>query len=146
MREEPVTKVDRLMKEALGWDSETATYNKMKVMKVFWEDRLQLNDEKLGPDWRQTQGPDRRRSSQLMMQISRGGARADGGLVVAGVANQRNGKRSLKMILWWEESKRTGHGWLKAQFRRCAVATVVLWSTGRSCTASNGHIGDSTCR
>ena len=76
MREEPVTKVDRLMKEALGWDSEMANYDETKVTKVAWEDSevkiLQLNDEKLGPVWRQTPGPDRRRSRQLMMPIPRG--------------------------------------------------------------------------
>ena len=53
VREEPVTKVDRLMKEALGWNTETATYNETKVTKAAWEDHklkiLQLNDEKLGP-------------------------------------------------------------------------------------------------
>ena len=32
--EERITKVDRLMKEALVWDSETATYAEIKVTKV----------------------------------------------------------------------------------------------------------------
>ena len=53
--------------------TETATYDNDKLTKVSWEDRevmiLQLNDKKLGPVWRQTNGPDRRRSSQLMMQV-----------------------------------------------------------------------------
>ena len=75
VKEKPVTKVDRLIKDALGWDTETATYDKTKVTKVSWEDQevmiLQLKDEKLGPVWRQTQGPDRRRSIQLMMIFPR---------------------------------------------------------------------------
>ena len=78
--EEPVTKVDWLMKEALGWDLETANFDKKKITKVAWEDCkvmiLQLNNEKLGPVWRQSQGPDRR-SSQQMMPIQRGGDRAE---------------------------------------------------------------------
>ena len=70
------------------------------LTKVTLEDReimiLQMNNEKLGPLWRQTQGPDRKRSSQLMMPIPRGEARVEGGLAVAGVANQREGKEFAK--------------------------------------------------
>ena len=67
IREETTTKVDRLMKEAMGWDTEIMTFNKTKITKVSWEDGevmiLQLNYERRGPVWRQTQGPDRRRTS-----------------------------------------------------------------------------------
>ena len=88
--------MDRLSKEVLGWDSETATYKETKATKVAWEEcvvmLVQLNNEKLGPVWRQTEGPDRKKSSQLMMPIPRGGARAEGRLVVAGMANQIDSK------------------------------------------------------
>ena len=67
IREEPTTKVDRLLKEAVGWDTGAATHDEDKLTKVTWEDWevmiLQLNDDKLGPVWRQTKGLDRGRSS-----------------------------------------------------------------------------------
>ena len=48
--------MDRLKKDALGWDTETETYDNDKWKKVSWEDRelmiVHLNDEKLGPVWR----------------------------------------------------------------------------------------------
>ena len=51
----------------MGWDTGAATHDEDKLTKVTWEDWevmiLQLNDDKLGPVWRQTKGLDRRRSS-----------------------------------------------------------------------------------
>ena len=64
--------------------------------KIFKEDGvvivLQLNQDKEGPVWRQTQIPARKRSGMLLMPVPRGGARSEGGLVVAGVTNKREGK------------------------------------------------------
>ena len=72
------------------------TFGETKITNVSWEDSevmiLHLNTERRGPVWRQTQGPVRRRAILLMMPIPRGGTRAEGGLVVAGVANQRNAR------------------------------------------------------
>ena len=66
IRQEPTTKMDRLLKEAVGWDTGAATHDEDKLTKITWEDWevmvLQLNDDKLGPVWRQTKGLDRRRS------------------------------------------------------------------------------------
>ena len=68
VREEYTGKVERLLKEAMGWDSETETYNQTMVTKISWEDNevmvLQLNNETLVPIWRQTQWPSKRKSSQ----------------------------------------------------------------------------------
>ena len=50
---------------------------------------LQLKNERQGPVWMQIQWPSKRRTIQLVMPIPRGGARAEGGLAVAGVANQK---------------------------------------------------------
>ena len=57
---------------------------------------LQLKNERLGSVWRQTQWQRKRRTSQLVMPIPRVGAREEGGLVVVGVANQREGRVIVK--------------------------------------------------
>ena len=50
---------------------------------------LQLKQDENGPVWRQAPVPGKRRLSLLLMPVLRGGARPEGGLVVAGVANKR---------------------------------------------------------
>ena len=100
IREEPVTKPDRLLKEAIGWSTDTPPQEENKLTKLIWEDKkvmlMQLMDEEQGPVWRQTQGPERRRPSQLLMPIPTGGMRAEEGLVIKGVAARRDGKNIAK--------------------------------------------------
>ena len=66
------------------------------MTKIMHEDNklmvLQLKDDSNGPVWRQAQWQSRRRSSQLLMPIPRGGERPDGGLVVARVANKQESR------------------------------------------------------
>ena len=67
--------MDRLLKEAKGRDSATKAFNETKVTKIVCKDDelmvLKLKDERLGPVWRLTQWPSKRRTSQLVIPIPR---------------------------------------------------------------------------
>ena len=88
--------MDHLLKEARFRDSATKAFDKTQVTKIVCEEdkvmALKLKDKRLGPVWRLTQWPSKRRTSQLVIPIPKGGARAEGGLVVARVTNQREGR------------------------------------------------------
>ena len=96
VREEYAGKADLLLKEATGRDSATEAFDETQVSKIVCKDDevmvLQLKNERLGPVWRPTQWLSKRRTVQLVIPNPRGGARAEGGLVVTGVANQREGR------------------------------------------------------
>ena len=93
LREEYAGKVDRLLNEATGKGAGSEVFDETRLTKIIQEDNevmvLQLKQDENGPVWRQTQVPGKRRLSLLLMPVLRGGARPEGGLVVAGVANKR---------------------------------------------------------
>ena len=88
--------MDRLLKESR--DSATKAFNETKVTKIVCkEDKvmvLKLKDERLGPVGRLTQWPSKRRTSQLVIPIPRGGARAEGGLMTILL--------SISSCYWWQ--------------------------------------------
>ena len=81
-------------------------FNETCLTKTIKEDDevmiLQLRQDEDGPVWKQTQIPARRRSSlwtewttPLLMPGPKGGARPEGGLVITGVANKREEKKTF---------------------------------------------------
>ena len=88
--------MDRLLKESR--DSAPKAFNETKVTKIVCkEDKvmvLKLKDERLGPVGRLTQWPSKRRTSQLVIPIPRGGARAEGGLMTILL--------SIFSCYWWQ--------------------------------------------
>ena len=88
--------MDRLLKESR--DSATKAFNETKVTKIVCkEDKvmvLKLKDERLGPVGRLPQWPSKRRTSQLVIPIPRGGARAEGGLMTILL--------SISSCYWWQ--------------------------------------------
>ena len=71
-------------------------FDESKLTKIVHEDNevmiLQLKQDTNGPLWRKTKSRSRRRSSRLVMPVPREGTRPEGGLVVAGATNQKEGR------------------------------------------------------
>ena len=68
--------MDHLLKEARFRDSATKAFDKTQVTKIVCEEDkvmvLKLKDKRLGPVWRLTQWPSKRRTSQLVIPIPEG--------------------------------------------------------------------------
>ena len=67
--------------------------------------------------------------------VPKGGVRPEGGLVVAGVANKREGKFFFKATWSADSSRKRVHGELRARWNKCVPEDTASWSCGRSCSA-----------
>ena len=138
--------MDRLLKEARGRDSTTKAFDETQVTKIVCEEDevmvLKLKDKRLEQVWRLMQWPSKRRTSQLVIPIRRGGARSEGGLVVAGVTNQREGRAIVQGDLVIEQMEEKGLWVTEGNIKEVCAGDDA--SSGLCSTASTGRPADST--
>ena len=76
-KEEYAGKVDRLLKEATGKRAKSEVFDETRLTKIVYVDSkvmvLQLKQDRYEPVWRPTQWQSRRRSSMLLISVTRGG-------------------------------------------------------------------------
>ena len=146
LKEEYTYKMERLHREATGAASEDEEFDSRCLTRIVKEQDevmvLQLHAK--GPDgpvWKRAIIPSRRlyaiqeRSTPLLMAVPKEGNRPEGGLVVAGVANKREGKNIFVGDLVVGQLQDHGPWAAEGEVEKSAREDTALWPFGQNCSA-----------